>query len=55
VACEAGEIDLSTAGETLRLGAGDVATLVADQPRDYANRGRRAAVAYRLVVGTTLR
>ena len=49
LACEAGEIELSASGETVRLGAGDVVAIGADQPRDYSNRGKRAAVAYRLV------
>jgi transcriptional regulator with XRE-family HTH domain len=49
LACESGEIDLIAAGETLRLGAGDVVALGADQQRDYVNRGRGTAVAYRLV------
>jgi transcriptional regulator with XRE-family HTH domain len=49
LACESGELELIASGETLRLGAGDVVALGADQPRDYANRGRRTAVAYRLV------
>jgi transcriptional regulator with XRE-family HTH domain len=52
LACEIGEIELALADAVVNLGAGDVAALVADQPRDYANRGRRAAVAYRLVVTT---
>lgn len=50
LACESGDIELFFAGDVLRLGSGDVAALLADQPRDYANRGRRAAVAYRIVV-----
>lgn len=50
LACESGDIELVYAGDVLRLGSGDVAALVADQPRDYANRGRRAAVAYRIVM-----
>jgi transcriptional regulator with XRE-family HTH domain len=51
-ACETGELLLSTGGDALPLGAGDVAVVEADQPRNYVNRGRRAAVAYRLVVAT---
>jgi transcriptional regulator with XRE-family HTH domain len=48
-ACETGEIEVVASGEALKLGAGDVAALGADQPRDYANRGKRKAVGYRLV------
>jgi transcriptional regulator with XRE-family HTH domain len=49
LACESGEIEVVAAGESLKLCTGDVAALGADQPRDYANRGRRKAVLYRLV------
>ncbi|HEY2367353.1 MAG TPA: helix-turn-helix domain-containing protein [Polyangiaceae bacterium] len=52
VACESGEIDVSSVGDVLRLGPGDVAMLTAEQPRGYANRGRKKAVAYRLVTGS---
>ena len=52
LACEAGQIDVSTVGDVLRLGAGDVAMLTADKPRGYANRGRKTAVAYRIVTGS---
>ena len=48
-ACESGEIEVVASGESLKLGTGDVAAFGADQPRDYANRGRRKAVAYRIV------
>lgn len=50
VACESGELELSTADGAWRLSAGDV--LVARGPADavYANPGRRAAVAYSVVV-----
>ncbi len=49
LACEMGEIDVVTTGETVRLAPGDVMAIGADQPRDYSNRSKRAAVAYRLV------
>jgi transcriptional regulator with XRE-family HTH domain len=52
LACEIGEIELVASGETHRLAPGDVVSLGADQPRDYANRGRRTAVAYRIVAST---
>ncbi|HVU03388.1 MAG TPA: XRE family transcriptional regulator, partial [Polyangiaceae bacterium] len=52
-ACESGEIELVAAGESLMLAAGDVAALGADQPRDYANRGRKKAVGYRIVAAVT--
>jgi transcriptional regulator with XRE-family HTH domain len=52
IACEAGELDLQLSGEALHLGAGDVASVEADQPRDYANRGRKVAVAYRLLAAS---
>jgi transcriptional regulator with XRE-family HTH domain len=48
-ACESGEIEVVASGESLKLGTGDVAAFGADQPRDYANRGRGRAVAYRIV------
>lgn len=50
LACESGDLELLLGVDVLRLGSGDVAALIADQPRDYANRGRRAAIAYRIVV-----
>jgi transcriptional regulator with XRE-family HTH domain len=53
LACEAGEIEVIASGERLMLGIGDVAAFGADQPRDYANRGRRKAVAYRLLATAT--
>lgn len=49
LACELGELELVAAGETLKLTPGDVVALGADQPRDYSNRGKRVAVAYRIV------
>lgn len=52
IACEAGEFEVQLAGDAVHLGAGDVASVEADQPRDYANRGRKVAVAYRLVAAS---
>jgi transcriptional regulator with XRE-family HTH domain len=52
IACEAGELDVLFSGEAVRLAAGDVASVEADQPRDYSNRGRKTAVAYRLLAGS---
>jgi len=51
VACESGELVVTAAGDALPLTPGDVATVLADQPRQYANRGKRTVVAYRLLVG----
>lgn len=46
LACESGEIELQVAGETWRLGPGDLLVLRGDQARVCQNRGRRRAVAY---------
>lgn len=51
LACESGELFVAAAGDALPLLPGDVATVMADQPRQYANRGKRTVVAYRLLVG----
>jgi transcriptional regulator with XRE-family HTH domain len=50
VACESGELVLTASGDALPLTPGDVATILADQPRQYANRGKRTVIAYRLLV-----
>lgn len=50
LACESGDLDLVLGEDVFRVATGDVAALTADQPRDYENRGRRAAVAYRILV-----
>lgn len=53
---ESGELELSVAGETHRLLAGDVLVFPADQPHQYRNPGRARAVAYSIVslAGTEL-
>jgi XRE family transcriptional regulator, regulator of sulfur utilization len=38
------------AGETFRLGPGDVVVFRGDQKHSYANLGRQRAVAYSVVV-----
>lgn len=48
--CESGDVELGTAGELYRLAAGDLIAFRADQKHSYANRGRRHAVAYSIVV-----
>jgi transcriptional regulator with XRE-family HTH domain len=50
LACESGEIELVTSGETLRLGSGDLAVFRGDQRHTYANPGRRTAVGYSVVL-----
>ena len=48
--CEAGEIEVSTAGRTFVLQAGDVLSFRGDQRHAYLNRARKTAVAYSVVV-----
>lgn len=50
--CDSGEIELVAAGETWRLGEGDVVVFRGDQRHSYANRGRRKAVGYSVVLLT---
>jgi transcriptional regulator with XRE-family HTH domain len=52
IACEVGELDVVLSGEALRLSPGDVAAVEADRPRDYSNRGRKTAIAYRLLAAS---
>ena len=48
--CEAGEIELTASGETWQLKPGDVVAFRGDQNHSYANRARKVAVAYSVVV-----
>lgn len=48
--CESGVIDLTASGETWQLEPGDVVAFRGDQNHSYANRSRRVAVAYSVVV-----
>lgn len=48
--CEAGTLELVAAGETYRLGVGDVVVFRGDQRHSYANRGRGKAVGYSVVL-----
>jgi len=50
LACEAGSVTLTVAGETWRLEPGDVVVFRGDQRHSYANTGSRAAVAYSVVL-----
>jgi XRE family transcriptional regulator, regulator of sulfur utilization len=47
--CEHGEIDLTVAGRSFRLGEGDVVVFRGDQRHGYRNPGRVAAVAYSVI------
>ncbi len=48
--CDAGEIELVAAGETWRLGAGDVVSFRGDQRHSYRNPGGSPAVGWSVVV-----
>ncbi len=50
--CDSGEIELVAAGETWRLAEGDVVVFRGDQRHSYANRGRKKAVGYSVVLLT---
>jgi transcriptional regulator with XRE-family HTH domain len=50
LACESGEIELTAAGESYRLGPGDVVVFRGDQRHSYSNKGRKAAVGYSFVM-----
>lgn len=50
VACESGELQLSSGDEAFELSAGDVLVMRGAGDAVYANRGRRAAVAYSVVL-----
>ena len=47
--CESGEVELSAAGQTWRLGPGDVLVFRGDQKHGYRNPGRGTAIAYSVV------
>ncbi|MEM7202573.1 MAG: XRE family transcriptional regulator [Planctomycetota bacterium] len=48
--CEAGELQLTAAGESWRLQKGDVLAFRGDQRHGYVNRGSRKAVGFSVVV-----
>ncbi len=48
--CETGEIELTAAGETHRLGPGDVVVFRGDQRHSYFNPGTKTAVGYSVVL-----
>jgi len=47
---ERGKLRLHGAGETIELGAGDVATFAGDQAHSYANAANRESVGYSVVL-----
>jgi transcriptional regulator with XRE-family HTH domain len=47
--CETGEIELSAAGQTWRLGPGDVVVFRGDQKHGYRNPGRATTIAYSVI------
>lgn len=48
--CVAGELELTASGETHALSEGDVLAFRGDQRHSYANRGKRASVAWSVVL-----
>ena len=48
--CESGEIVLAVAGETWRLGPGDVVVFRGDQRHSYHNPAQRTAVGYSVIL-----
>ncbi|HXU74500.1 MAG TPA: XRE family transcriptional regulator [Polyangia bacterium] len=48
--CESGEIQLSVAGESWTLKAGDVVVFRGDQKHGYANPGGKTAIGYSVVL-----
>lgn len=50
LSCEAGELELVAAGETFRLTPGDVVVFRGDQRHSYANRQRKTAVGFSVVM-----
>lgn len=48
--CESGELELVASGESFLLGPGDVVVFRGDQRHSYANRGRKPAVGYSVVM-----
>jgi len=51
LACERGEVDVTSGNERVLLQAGDVAVLERGAPYAFSNRGRGAAVLYSVRVG----
>jgi DNA-binding XRE family transcriptional regulator/quercetin dioxygenase-like cupin family protein len=47
--CESGRVQLSVAGETLTLDAGDVVVFRGDQKHGYRNPGTASAIAYSVI------
>ena len=47
---EAGEVELSAAGESWQLGRGELVVFRGDQKHGYRNVGRTTAVAYSVVL-----
>ena len=47
--CERGEIELTVAGRSFRLGEGDVVVFRGDQRHSYRNPGRVETVAYSVI------
>jgi quercetin dioxygenase-like cupin family protein len=47
--CERGEVELSVAGASFRLAAGDVVVFRGDQRHGYHNPGRVEAIAYSVI------
>ena len=47
--CESGEVELAAAGQTWRLGPGDVLVFRGDQKHGYRNPGRSLAIAYSVI------
>lgn len=50
--CESGEVVLAVAGESFRVGPGDVLVFRGDQRHSYTNPGRDPAVGYSVVLLT---
>ena len=48
--CETGQIELVAAGESWRLGEGDVVVFRGDQRHSYFNPGRKTAIGYSFVL-----
>jgi len=48
--CESGELELVASGESFQMAEGDVVVFRGDQRHSYANRGRKLAVGYSVVM-----
>jgi mannose-6-phosphate isomerase-like protein (cupin superfamily) len=48
--CESGELELIASGESFAMEEGDVVVFRGDQRHSYANRGKKAAVGYSVVM-----